>query len=157
MEFPTSWDRYILLMEFAYNNSYQASISMVSYENLYSQRCRTPACWTELNEHKVIGPNIVKDTKDKVQVIRQRLKATSDRQKSYADLKRRDIEYEVGDKVFLEVSSWRKILRFGKKGKLSPRFIRPYEILERIGSVAYHLALPPELTKLRNVFHASML
>ena len=78
----------------------------------------------------MIGPDIVKDTKDKVQVIRQRLKATSDRKKSYADLKRRDMEYEVGDKVFLEVSPWRKILRFGKKGKLSPRFIRPYEILE---------------------------
>ena len=79
-------------------------------------------CWTELNEHKVIGPDIVKDTKAKVQVIRQRLKAANDRQKSYANLKRRDIEYEVGDKVFLKVSSWRKILRFSKKGKLSPRF-----------------------------------
>ena len=120
-------------------------------------RCRTPVCWTELNEHKVIGPDIVKDTKEKVQVIRQRLKAISDRKKSYADLNRRDIEYEVGDKVFLKVSPWRKILRFGKKGKLSPRFIRPYEILERIGHVAYHLALPPDLTKLYNVFHVSML
>ena len=78
----------------------------------------------------MIGLDIVKDTKEKVQVIRQRLKATSDRQNSYADLKRRDIEYEVGGKVFLKVSPWRKILRFGKKGKLSPRFIRPYEILE---------------------------
>ena len=87
------------------------------------QRCRTLVCWTELNEHKVIGPDIVKDTEEKVQVIRQRLKAANDRQKSYADLKRRDIEYEVGDKVFLKVSLWRKILRFCKKGKLSPRFI----------------------------------
>ena len=87
-------------------------------------RCRTPVCWTELNEHKVIGQDIVKDTKEKVQVIRQRLKAISDRQKSYADLNRRHIEYEVGDNVFLKVSPWRKILRFGKKGKLSPRFIR---------------------------------
>ena len=78
----------------------------------------------------MIGPDIVKDIKEKVQVIRQRLKVTSDRKKSYADLKRRDMEYEVRDKVFLEVSPWRKILRFGKKGKLSPRFIRPYEILE---------------------------
>ena len=157
MEFRGSWDRYIPLMEFSYNNSYQASISMVSYETLYGHRCRTSICWTELNEHKVIGPYIVKDTKEKVQVIRQRLKATNDRQKSFSDLKRRDIEYEVGDKVFLEVSPWWKILRFGKKGKLSPRFIRPYEILERIGPVAYHLALPPELTKLHNVFQASML
>ena len=106
---------------------------------------------------KGIGPNIVTDTEAKVQVIRQRLKDASDRQKSYADLKRKDIEYEVGDKIFLKVSSWRKIMRFGKKGKLSPRFIGPYEILERIGPVAYRLALPPELAKLHDVFHVSML
>ena len=82
-----------------------------------------------INEHKVIGPNIVKDTKEKVQVIRQRLKVASDQQKSYANLKRKDIEYEVSDKVFLKVSPWRKVLRFEKKKKLSPRFIGPYEIL----------------------------
>ena len=93
MEFPRSWDRYIPLMEFAYNNSYQASIGMAPYKTLYCRRCRTLVCWTELNEHKVIGPDLVKDTKEKVQVIRQRLKEASDRQKSYADLKRRDIEY----------------------------------------------------------------
>ena len=81
----------------------------------------------------------------------------SDRQKSYANLKRRDIEYNVGDKVFLKVSPWRKILRFGQKGKLSLRFIGPYEILERIGHVAYRLALPLELAKLHDVFHVSML
>ena len=105
----------------------------------------------------MIGPDIMKDTEEKVQVIRKRLKAASDRQKSYADLKRRDIAYEVGDKVFLKVSSWRKILRFGKKGKLSQRFIGSYEVLELIGPVAYCLALPPELAKLPNVFHVSML
>ena len=141
MEFPRRWDRYIPLMEFSYNNSYQASIGMASYETLYGWRCRTPVCWTELNEHKMISPDRVKDTKEKVQVIRQRLKAASDQQKSYADLKRRDIEYEVGDKVFLKVSPWREILRFSKKGKFCPRFIGSYEILERIGLVAYRLAL----------------
>ena len=157
MKFPGSWDRYIPLMEFSYKNSYQASIGMTLNENLYGQRCRTPVCWMELNEHKMIGPDIVKDTEEKVQFIRQMLKATNDRQKSYADLKRRDIEYEVGDKVFLKVSPRRKILRFGKKGKSSPRFIEPYEILERIGPVAYLLALPLELAKLHNVFYVSML
>ena len=98
----------------------------------------------------MIGPDIVKYTKEKVQVIRQRLKVASDRQKSYVDLKMRDIEYEVGDKVFLIVSPWRKILRFGKKGKLGPRFIGPYEILEQIGHVAYRLACPLELAKLHS-------
>ena len=105
----------------------------------------------------MIGPDIVKDTEAKVQVIRQRLKAASDQQKSFVNLKRKDIEYEVGDKVFLKVSPWWKILRFGKSGKLSPRFIGPYEILERIGPVAYRLALPLELAKLYDVFHVSML
>ena len=78
MEFTRSWDRYIPLMEFAYNNSYQSSISMAPYEALYGRRCRTPVCWIELNEQKVIGPDIVKDTEEKVQVIRQRLKAARD-------------------------------------------------------------------------------
>ena len=92
-----------------------------------------------------------------MQVIQKRLKAASDQQQSYADLKRRDIAYEVGDMVFFKVSPWRKILRFGKKGKLNPRFIGSYEVLERLGPVAYLLALPPELAKLHNVFHMSML
>ena len=157
IEFSGSWDRYIPLMEFAYNNSFQSSIGMAPYEALYGRKCRTPVCWTDLNEHKLIGPDLVKDTEEKVQVIRQRLKAASDRQKSYANQKRRDIEYKVGDKAFLKVSPWRKILKFGQKGKLSPRFIGPYEILERIGPVAYRLALPPELAKLHDVFHVSML
>ena len=100
-------------MEFAYNNSYQSSIGMTPYEALYGRKCRTPVCWTKLNEHKVIGPKIVKETEEKVRIIQQRLKAASDRQKSYADFKRKDIEYEVGYKVFLKVSSWRKILLFG--------------------------------------------
>ena len=80
-------------MEFAYNNIFQFSIGMAPYEALYGQKCRTFVCWKELNEHKVIDPDIVKDTEDKVQVIRKRLKAASDRQKSYVDLKMRDIEY----------------------------------------------------------------
>ena len=89
--------------------------------------------------------------------IQQRLKVASDRQKLCADLKRKGIEYEVGDKVFLKVSPWRKILWFRKKGKLSPSFIGPYEILERIGLNSNRLALPPELAKLHNVLHVSML
>ena len=109
------------------------------------------------NEHKVIGPDIVNDTEDKVQVIQKRLKAASNRHKSYADFKRKDILYEVGDKVFLKVSPWRKMLKFGNRGKLSPRFIGLYEILERIIPVAYRLALPLELAKLHDGFHVFML
>ena len=99
----------------------------------------------------------MREIEEKFRVIQQRLKATSDKQKSYADLKKEDLEYEVEGKVFLKVSLWRKVLRFGNKGKLRPRFIKPYEILERIGPVAYRLVLLSELAKLHNVFHVSML
>ena len=157
LDFLGSWDRYIPLMEFAYNNSYQSSISMALYEALYGRRCRTPVCWTKLDEHKIIGPDLVQDTEEKVHIVQQRLKATNDRQKSYANLKRKDIEFEVGDKLFLKVSPWKKIFCFRRKGKLSPRFIGPYENLERVGPVAYRWALPLELAKLHDVFHVSML
>ncbi|KAG8490817.1 hypothetical protein CXB51_013992 [Gossypium anomalum] len=157
LEFSDSWERYLSLIEFAYNNSFQSSIKMAPYEALYGRKCRTPLFWTELGESKIFGVDLIKDAEQKVKIIRESLKAASDRQKSYADLKRRDIEYQVGDKVFLKVSPWKKILRFGRKGKLSPRFIGPYEISERVGPVAYRLILPPYLDKIHNVFHVSML
>ena len=96
-------------------------------------------------------------TVDKIDVIKSKLKAVQDRQKSYADQHRKEIEFQVGEKVFLKVSPWRGIMRFGNKGKLSPRYIGPYEIIERIGPLAYRLALPPELSRIHNVFHVSML
>ena len=89
--------------------------------------------------------------------IREILKVATDRKKSYADMERKDIRYEVGEKVFLKVLPWKNVMRFGKNGKLSPRFIGPYEVIEKAGSVAYRLALPPELEKIHNVFHVSML
>ena len=92
-----------------------------------------------------------------MKMIKERLKVAEDRQKSYADLKRKYIQYEIGEKVFLKVSPWKKAMRFGKNGKLSPRFIGSYEVIEKVGPVAYRLALPPELEKIHNVFHASML
>ncbi|KAK5833758.1 hypothetical protein PVK06_017613 [Gossypium arboreum] len=157
LEFSGSWERYLPLIEFAYNNSFQSSIKMAPYEALYGRKCRTPLFWTELGENKIFGVDLIKDAEQKVKVIRENLKIASDRQKSYADLKRKDIEYQVGDKVFLKVSPWKKILRFGRKGKLSSRFIGPYEISERVGPVAYRLILPPKLEKIHDVFHVSML
>ncbi|KAG8503406.1 hypothetical protein CXB51_001385 [Gossypium anomalum] len=136
IDFRGSWEDYLPLAEFAYNNSYQASIQMAPYEALYGRRCHTES---------------------KVRLIRDRLKEASDRKKSYADLKRKEIEFAVGDMVFLKVSPWKKILRFGRKGKLSPRFIGPYRVDKRVGPVAYQLELPPELHRIHNVFHVSML
>ena len=152
-----SWDRHIALVEFVYNNSFQSSIGMAPYEALYGRKCRTPLCWTELSEKKVIGPDLIRETEEKVKMIRERLKVATDRHKSYADMKRKDIRYEIGEKVFLKVSPWKKVMRFGRKGKLSPRFIGPYEVIEKVGPVAYRLALPPDLEKIHNVFHVSML
>ncbi|XP_074302612.1 uncharacterized protein LOC141634285 [Silene latifolia] len=94
---------------------------------------------------------------EQIQLIRQKMRAAQDRQKSYADLHRKDIEFMVGDKVLLKVSPMRGVMRFGKKGKLSQKFIGPYEILDRVGEVAYRLALPPALDIVHNVFHVSQL
>ena len=105
----------------------------------------------------MIGRDLVQETEEKVKMIRERLKVATDRKKSYADMKRKDIRYEIGKKVFLKVSPWKKVMRFGKKGKLSPRFIGPYEVIEKVGPVAYRLALPPEFEKIHNVFHVSIL
>ena len=157
IDLEVSWDQHIALVEFVYNNSFQSSIGMAPYEALYGRKGRTPLCWTELSEKKVIGPDLIRETEEKVKMIRERLKVATDRQKSYADMKRKDIRYEIGEKVFLKVSPWKKVMRFGKKGKFSPRFIGPYEVIEKVGPVAYKLALPPDLEKINDVFHVSML
>ena len=96
-------------------------------------------------------------TTDKIKVIRNRLKIAQDHQKSYADRRRRALEFQVGDKVFLKISPWKGVIRFGKRGKLSPRYMGPYEVIERVGAVAYRLALPAELSRIHDVFHVSML
>lgn len=92
-----------------------------------------------------------------MKIIRAKLKAAQDRQKSYADKKHRDVNFNVEDKVFLKVSPWKGIMRFGKKGKLSPRYIGPYEVIDKVEMLAYRLALPPELAQIHNVFHVSVL
>ncbi|XP_017631113.1 uncharacterized protein LOC108473837 [Gossypium arboreum] len=130
---------------------------MAPYEALYGCKCRTPLHLTKLGERRVLGTKLVSETEDKVRLIQDNLKAPSDRQKSCADMKRHDIEYSVGDFIFLKVSPWKKVLRFGYKGKLSPRFIKPYWILKHIGLVTYQLELSPELDRIHNVFHVLML
>ena len=157
IDYEGSWDRHIPLVEFVYNNSFQSSIGMAPYEALYGRKCRTPLCWTELSEKKIIGLDLIQEIEEKLKMIRERLKVATDRQKSYANMRRKDIRYEIGEKVFLKVSHWTKVMRFGKKGKLSPRFIGPYEVMDKVGPMAYRLALPLELEKIHNVFHVPML
>ncbi|KAL0560523.1 hypothetical protein IC582_000928 [Cucumis melo] len=157
LEFPGSWDSHLHLMEFAYNNSYQATIGMAPFEALYGKCCRSLVCWDEVGEQRLMGPELVQSTNEAIQKIRSRMHTAQSRQKSYADVRRKDLEFEVGDKVFLKVAPMRGVLRFERRGKLSPRFVGPFEILERIGPVAYRLALPPSLSTVHDVFHVSML
>ena len=157
LDFQGSWSRYLPLVEFSYNNSYQSTIGMAPYEALYGRKCRSPVHWYETGESKVLGPDLLEQTTNAVKQIQLRMKRSQSRQKSYADRRRRPLEFEVSDQVFLKVSPMRGVMRFGRRGKLSPRYVGPFEILERIGKVAYRLALPPSMSNLHDVFHVSML
>ncbi|KAL0282094.1 UNVERIFIED_CONTAM: hypothetical protein Sangu_2971000 [Sesamum angustifolium] len=144
-------------MEFAYNNSFHSSIGMAPYEALYGRKYRSPICWDIEGLRQLEGPELVQQIVDKIQTVKKCLKVAQDRQKSFVDKHRWEMEYEVGEKVFLKVSPWKGILRFGKKGKLSRRCIGPYEILELVGPLAYRLALPAELSQIHDVFHVSII
>ena len=130
---------------------------MAPYEALYGRPCRSPICWTEVGESSITSPDLIRDTSEKVSLIRQRLLTAQSQKKSYADVRRRPLRFQVGDHVFLKVMPKRGVVRFGKRGKLSPRFIGLFEILGRVGTVAYRLALPLSMLGVHEVFHVSML
>ncbi|GJW82915.1 putative reverse transcriptase domain-containing protein [Tanacetum coccineum] len=152
-----SWDVHLLLVEFLYNNSYHASVRCAPFEALYGRKCRSPIMWAEVGEGQLIGPELVQETTKKISQIKDRLKVARDRQKSYADKRRKPLEFSVGDYVLLKVSPWKGVVRFGKKGKLAPRFVGPFEIIEKVGPVAYLLDLPKELNGVQDTFHVSNL
>ena len=145
VEYTGNWDHNLPLAEFSYNNSYHSSMGMAPYEALYGQRCRTPTSWDEVGERRLSKVELINQTNEVITKIREKLRATQDRQKSYADVHRRPLAFDVGEHVFLKVSPLKGSLRFGQKGKLTPRYIGPFEILLKIGHVAYCLALPPTL------------
>jgi hypothetical protein len=157
LDFGGSWVKHIPLVEFAYNNSYQASIGMAPFEALYGRPCRTPLCWSETGDSALHTTDVVRETTEKVATIIERLKTAQSRQVSYADPKRRDVEFQVGDFVFLKVSPIRGVKRFGKKGKLAPRYVGPFSVESRVGKVAYELRLPQHMAGVHPVFHVSML
>nr|GEY00033.1 putative reverse transcriptase domain-containing protein [Tanacetum cinerariifolium] len=156
-KFTSSWDRNLPLVEFSYNNSYHASIKAASFEALYGRKCRSPVCWSEVEDSQLMGPELIRETNEKIVQIKNRLLTARSRQKSYADVRRRPLEFNIGDMVMVKVLPWKGVIRFGKHGKLSPRFIGPFRILERIGPVAYKLELPRELQGIHNTFHVSNL
>ncbi|GJX76878.1 putative reverse transcriptase domain-containing protein [Tanacetum coccineum] len=126
------------------------------FEALYGQKCRSPICWTEVGEAQILSPELIQETTEKIIQIKQRMQAARDRQKSYADLKRKPMEFQVGDKVMLKVSPWKGVVHFGKRGKLNPRYVGPFKVLEKVGEV-YKLELPEELSRVHNTFHVSNL
>lgn len=157
LDFKGKWIKYLPLVEFAYNYCYQSTIVMAPYEALYGRKCRSPLYWDKVGERQLVGPEFILDTKDKVTLIRKRMLTAQSRQKSYAYKHRRKLEFDVGDLVYLKVSPMRGVMRFGKKRKLSPRFIGPFEVTEIVGLVAYKIRLPPTLSGVHDVFHVSTL
>ncbi|GKD71663.1 putative reverse transcriptase domain, ribonuclease H-like domain, aspartic peptidase domain protein [Tanacetum coccineum] len=157
IDFGKGWERHLPLVEFSYNNSYHASIKAAPFEALYGRKCRSPVCWAEVGDVQLTGPEIIHETTEKIVQIRQRLQAARDRQRSYANIRRKPLEFQVGDRVMLKVSPRKGVIRFGKRGKLNPRYIGPFKILERIGPVAYKLELPEELSNVHSTFHISNL
>nr|AAU89172.1 retrotransposon protein, putative, Ty3-gypsy sub-class [Oryza sativa Japonica Group] len=157
LDFEKTWDKSLPYAEFSYNNSYQASIQMAPYEALYGRKCRTPLLWDQVGESQVFGTDILREAEAKVRTIWDNLKVAQSRQKSYADNRRRNLEFAVDDFVYLRVTPLRGVDRFQTKGKLAPRFVGPFRIIARRGEVAYQLELPASLGNVHDVFHVSQL
>ncbi|GJX74830.1 putative reverse transcriptase domain-containing protein [Tanacetum coccineum] len=142
LDFGKSLDRHLPLVEFSYNNSYHTSIKAAPFEALYGRKCRSPVCWEEVGDAQLTGPAIIHETIKKIIQIKSRIQASRDRQKSYANIRRKPKVFHVGDKVMLNVSPWKGVVRFGKWGKLNPRYVGPFKVIKRVRTVAYKLQLP---------------
>ncbi|KAJ9566027.1 hypothetical protein OSB04_001993 [Centaurea solstitialis] len=150
LEFGGSWDDHLPLVEFSYNNSYHASIQCAPYEALYGRKCRSPLNWLEVGENQLFRPDVVQETTDKIKMVQEKLKVARDRQKSYADNRRKTLEFQVG--ITMERAN-----KIRKERETEPRFVGPFEVVERIGPVAYRLDLPLELSSIHDTFHVSNL
>jgi hypothetical protein len=155
LQYGRSWDKSLPYAEFSYNNSYQESLKMALFEILYGCSCRTLLFWNETGERKVFGPDILQEAEKQVHMVRENLRVAQSKQKSYTDHRRRELSFEVGDFVYLKVSPMRGLHYFKVRGKLAPRFIEPFKILEKRGEVAYQLELLPQLSDVHDVFHVS--
>jgi len=157
MNKPSKWEGYLHLVEFSYlNNHYQALAKFSLFEILYGRKCNTPISWSKLVDRLMLGPDLLKDMELTVKQVQNNLKIAQDRQKNHTDLKRTQNEFQVGDRVFVKIKPRKSSFKLGSYAKLAPRYCGPFEILARVGAVAYELSLPPKL-QVHNVFHISLL
>jgi hypothetical protein len=152
-----SWESWLPLAEFSYNNSYQSSIKMTPFEALYGRRCRTPLNWFEAGERRFYGNDLIAEAEEKVRIIRQNMETLQYRKKSYADQRRRPLTFQVGDFLYLKVSPMKGVQRFGAKKNLAPRYVGPYQVIERKGEVVYKIQLLEDMSTAFPVFHVSRL
>ncbi|GJZ29744.1 putative reverse transcriptase domain-containing protein [Tanacetum coccineum] len=157
IDFGGSRDVHLPLVELSYNNSYHPNFRCAPFKVLHGRKFCLPILWAVVEEGRLIRPEIVQITIEKISQIKDRLKAARDHQKSYASKRRKPLEFSVGDHVLLKVSPWKGVVRFGKKGTLASRYVRPFEITERIDPVAYRLRLPQDLSSFHDTFHVSNL
>ncbi|CAN7105471.1 unnamed protein product [Brassica rapa subsp. narinosa] len=157
LDWGDSWEKHLPLVEFAYNNSFHSSICMSPYEALYGRPCRTPLCWTQVGERSMIGPEIVEETTEKIKFLRDKVRQAQDRQKNYAGRRRKDLEFQVGDLVYLKMITFKGRVRISRRRKVDPRYLGPFKVIERVGMVAYKLDLPAKMDAFHNVFHVSQL
>ncbi|GJX99840.1 putative reverse transcriptase domain-containing protein [Tanacetum coccineum] len=168
IDFGNGWVKHLPLVEFSYNNSYHASIKAAPFEALYGRKCRSPVCWAEVGQVQLTGPEIVQETTEKIIQIKQRIQAARDRQKSYADLKRKPMEFQVGDKVMLKVSPWKGVRTFWQTGELNRMCVvgggggggpdsQTFQGVGKRVRAAYNIELPQDLSRVHNTFHVSNL
>nr|GEX29574.1 putative reverse transcriptase domain-containing protein [Tanacetum cinerariifolium] len=132
-------------------------IKVALFKALYGRKCRSPVCWAEVRDAQLTGPELIHETTEKIVQIKQRIQAAHGHQRSYVDVRCKPLEFQVGDRVMLKVSPWKGVICFGKRGKLNPRYIGPFKVLAKIGTVAYRLELPQQLSTVHNTFHVSNL
>nr|GEV71412.1 putative reverse transcriptase domain, ribonuclease H-like domain, aspartic peptidase domain protein [Tanacetum cinerariifolium]GEW62648.1 putative reverse transcriptase domain, ribonuclease H-like domain, aspartic peptidase domain protein [Tanacetum cinerariifolium] len=157
MDIEKGWDRHLPLVEFSYINSYHTSIKATPFEALYGRKCRSSICWVEVGDAQLTGPKIIHEITEKIIQIKKRIQATRDRKKCYADRRRKPLKFEVGDKAMLKVSPWKGVIRFGKREKLNPLYIGPFQILAKVGTLSYRLELLKKLSRVHSTFHLSNL
>nr|GEY60901.1 reverse transcriptase domain-containing protein [Tanacetum cinerariifolium] len=156
-QYPSSWIVTVISHQDSCNHYRMLCIKAAPFKALYGRKCRSPICWAEVGDVQLTGPKIIHETTKKIVQIRQRLQAARDRKRSYANVRRKPLEFQIRDRVVLKVSPCKGFIRFRKQGKLNPWYIGPFKILDRIGPVAYKLELPEKLKNVHNTFYVSNL